>query len=430
MNGLVFPDGAIQPEIMEAKYVQSPVKIKSVNAAQGKITIRNKNNFQDLSHLELKWTITANGKLIEEGSIKDLPIAAQQEKQFELPITTKDFTNSEYYLNCYIMTKDATSWSDKGHLIAWDQFEISPYHLQKQFYPPTGNSQISILRTRDSFEVSGDSFKATINSNTGLLTSYTYKDKTLISGGPQHNFWRAPLDNDLGGGDKSYAQRWRSAGLHKLKSKVDTIYLTPGFKNKITVITLLEGDNGAIITCDTEYSFYGNGMFDVRLAANFNKEVPFLPRAGIQWFAPDDFSNIKWYGRGPFENYIDRKDAALIGLYEGTVQGQYVPYPLPQENGNKTAVRWVSFQNDNGVGFTLVPLHHMNISAHLYTQENLTEATHTYELENTQTITINIDHKMMGVGGDDSWNPRTKEAYLIAPIKQQYTIRFIPEILN
>ena len=147
---------------------------------------------------------------------------------------------------------------------------------------------------------------------------------------------------------------------------------------------------------------------------------------------PEGFSNIKWYGRGPHESYIDRKHGAFFGIYDGTVKEQYFPYIRPQENGNKTDVRWAALFNDDRAGVIIYGIPEFDLSAHHYTLDNLTDATHTYSIQNDGPVSVNIDHKVMGLGGDDSWNPRTHDEYLIKPGTYDHSVilRFTDNVDN
>ena len=163
------------------------------------------------------------------------------------------------------------------------------------------------------------------------------------------------------------------------------------------------------------YTVLGNGDLHVDVQSIVDPTLPILPKLGITFKIPEEFSYLKWYGRGPHESYSDRKHNAFLGIYEGTVAEQYFPYIRPQENGNKTDVRWATISNTTNAGIIIFGLPQFNLSTHHYTLENITNATHTYMVKEDGPVTVNIDHKIMGLGGDDSWNPRTHKEYLIKP---------------
>jgi hypothetical protein len=157
-----------------------------------------------------------------------------------------------------------------------------------------------------------------------------------------------------------------------------------------------------------------------------DSDLPPLPRVGIQLKLHENFNQFVWYGRGPHESYWDRKTSADISVYSGSVEDQYVPYIMPQENGNKTDVRWAGLTNKNNVGLLISGMPHLEVSVHNYTIENLTKARHTYEIIKSEYITMNLDLHQMGLGGDDSWNPRTHKEYLLLPGTYIFSIRLTP----
>ena len=152
---------------------------------------------------------------------------------------------------------------------------------------------------------------------------------------------------------------------------------------------------------------------------------PSLPRIGLQLILPEGFENVMWYGRGPHENYWDRKEGAQIGVYSMTVDDLYVPYIKPQENGNRTDVRWVSFTNSSGIGLLFVGMPLMEFSAHHYTTEDFEKAKHTHELKRRKDITLNIDYRQSGLGGG-SCGPDTLPKYLVKPKHTHFSVRLKP----
>jgi hypothetical protein len=198
---------------------------------------------------------------------------------------------------------------------------------------------------------------------------------------------------------------------------------------QIKVVEKHSSDKGEI-NLEIVYTVFGNGDMLVDVQSNVDPTLPVLPKLGITFKIPEEFSDLKWYGRGPHESYSDRKHSAFLGIYEGTVSEQYFPYIRPQENGNKTDVRWATLSNTANAGVIIFGLPKFNLSTHHYTLENITEATHTYMVKDEGPVTVNIDYKIMGLGGDDSWNPRTHEEYLIKPgsYNFSYILRYTKNI--
>jgi len=177
--------------------------------------------------------------------------------------------------------------------------------------------------------------------------------------------------------------------------------------------------------CDYVYTVYGSGDVVIDTHVVPEAEVPFLPRIGLQMRLRGGYEQFTWYGRGPHETYVDRKEGAQVGVYSGTVDEQYVPYIVPQENGNKTEVRWLALTNEDGVGLLAVGAPWLSVSAHHYTTEDLTEATHTYELKRREEITLNLDYAQSGLGSA-SCGPGRLEKYQLKPEETRYSVRLCP----
>jgi hypothetical protein len=182
----------------------------------------------------------------------------------------------------------------------------------------------------------------------------------------------------------------------------------------------------ARLKCDYTYTIYGSG--DVVAETHIVPDgdlPPFLPRIGLRMGLPGAYDGFSWYGRGPHETYVDRKEGAQVGVYSGTVDGQYVPYVVPQENGNKTDVRWVALSDADGVGLLVVGMPTLNVSAHRFTAEDLTRARHTYEMERREDVTLNLDYAQTGLGSA-SCGPGTLSQYQLLPQEVRYSLRLRP----
>jgi beta-galactosidase len=178
---------------------------------------------------------------------------------------------------------------------------------------------------------------------------------------------------------------------------------------------------------DLTYTILGSG--DVVVTHDFvpdTSRLPALPRFGMQMTVPDALSTMTWYGRGPHESYWDRKTGAAVGVYSGTVAQQFVDYSEPQENGNKTDVRWIALTNAQGVGLLAVGMPLISASAHHYTTDDLERAKYSYQMEHEDFITVNLDYNQTGVGGDDSWGARPHDEYTLHPKPYRYSFRLRP----
>ena len=258
-----------------------------------------------------------------------------------------------------------------------------------------------------------------IGKDTGALESFNLDDKDLISRPLIPNFWRPPTDNDNGNQMPERLGVCRNAGLGRTVASVTARQDSPQVITIAVETKLAAGDS----EYHSDYTVFGNG--DVLVESRFmpGSDLPNLPRLGMQMQLPGEFSRISWYGRGPHESYWDRKTSAAVGLYSGTVQEQTHHYLRPQENANKTDVRWVALTNDKGTGLLVVGMSLLSVSAWPYLMEDLENTPHPYELPRRDTITLNIDYKQMGVGGDNSWGARTHPEFTL-PAKP-YNYRFI-----
>jgi len=432
INGLVFPDRTIQPELFEVKKVYQYVKTSAEDVLHGKFTISNQYDFINLDNLYLDWNLHANGVSIEQGKITALNIQPGQSQEISIPLSKPEIRpGTEYWLKISYRLKDQTNWARAGHEVAWDEFRFDYDAPDADILNLSSMAEIELNENVNSIEIKGEDFDIEFSKTTGTITSFRKNGNDLIIGGPHPNFWRAPVDNDAGGEERSFKQRWLQAGFNNMEMKLQNISSEIINPHVVRVIVNLDviGYTGNIDYAAV-YTIFGSGdilldnMFDVDAA------LPPLPRIGISLQIPKALDNMSWYGRGPHESYWDRKSSAAIGIYQGLVANQYVPYIKPQENGNKTDVRWLQLTDGSQNGFIVGGMPTMNVSAHHYTLENLTNALHTYEVVNGKHITLNIDYQQMGLGGDDSWNPRTHKEYLLDEENYVFSLRLIPVTYN
>ncbi len=439
LNGLVFPDREPHPALWECKKIFQPVKVEAVDLLNGKVKIVNKYNFTDLNILDINWELTEDGKKTGSGSLGTVSIAPKKEKTIRFPFKKPVLKpGAEYRLNLIFKHKEKQRWAPAGHIVAWEQLEV-PYDV-----PPVRSlvidksPRLNGNETSDKIKISGEKFNVEFNKKTGLISSWEYKGKQLVKSGPVMNFWRAPVDNDLGGNKKN-AEVWQEYGLDKLSQKPREIKFVQ-MNNRIftvKVISNISGADGKIVFKHTaEYTVYGSGdilidNFVQPLTAQMSDSLPSLPRIGMQMTLAGEFNDFSWYGRGPWETAPDRKSGAVFGVYSGTVEEQYVPYIFPQENGNKTDVRWITLTDKQKDGILVTGMPAFTVSAHHFTTEDLTKAEHTYDLKRREDITLSLDHKHMGVGGDDSWTPWTVHKKYRVPAKEtRFSIRMRPVSLT
>ncbi len=428
INGLVSPDRKPHPGLTEVKKVHQFVKIEPRDLENGKFKITNKYDFLNLDFLNLNWEMQVNGVSVKYGKIQNLQIEPGKSAVVNIGISKPKLKpGDECWVKLFFTLDENTTWADAGHELAWEQFKM-PYNI-----PGLVASEIKTMPAvnlksdNEDIVISGQSFQITFDKRRGWLSSWINEGQELIENGPVPNVWRAPTDNDLGGDEKSFASRWFKAGYDSLEYKLEKISIREVNASVVQVLLKAYLKNAVSnIEYEATYTIFGNGELHLENRIMPDKSLPVLPKIGIQLKLAKQFENIQWFGRGPHESYWDRKKGAAVGFYKGKVSDQFFNYVKPQENGNKTDVRWISLMNNNGTGILAAGNRLLNVSAHNYSLQNLTLAKHQYDIKESDQITLNLDHLVMGLGGDDSWNPRTHKEFLIPAKSYCFGIRLKP----
>ena len=443
-DGLINPDQTPQPEINEVKLVYQYVKLtlpvattvagSRYGTTPVKLNVKNTYDFQTLEPFRLEWTLLRNGEIVQQGGETNLVAKPGQTQVLTLPIKFPEVPANgpnEYFLNVSVRLKKETPWATAGHEVASGQFPIATPSVSR---PVLGMSQIAPVKATASpteIVVRGNGFAVVFDKATGALSQWIYRGRNLLTQGLQPSVWRVPTDNDEGGGDLSFAARWRKAGL--ATATVTPVEMTLTSRPQLVKIRCVNTVAG--LRQQTDYIVYGTG--DVQVTTTISpsgsataEALPPLARVGMQFQMPATVANLKWYGRGPFESYADRKDAASVGLYVSKVADQFFPYTMAQENGNKTDVRWAEITDQAGVGLLIMSDQAvggslLNINVRDYTDAALLRAKQPdhQEVERGATTVVNVDMAQMGLGGDDSWTPRVHDIYQL-PASKPYTYSF------
>jgi beta-galactosidase len=428
INGLVFPDRKIHPHIWEVKKVYQYIRAESVDLDKGTFRIHNLYDFTNLKDYALKWELKGDGRIIEEGKVPRLDVNPHTSREVRIPVPRiEPLPGMEYFLNLSWTTAMATELIPAGYEVAWDQFRLPSYAV-----PGTEDTDKMPLLEVDQKEnlavIKGKGFTITFDKNRGTIQSFIYQKTELIKQGPIPNFWRAPNDNDFGNGMPERCKIWFQAGTRR-RIKDVSIHKMGFSQVQIDVTSFLDAGNSG---SDSRFIILGSG--DMIIQNRFipgSPELPELPRLGMQMILPVEFDNMEWYGRGPHESYWDRKTSAAVGLYQGKVEDQYHPYIRPQESGNKTDVRWVALTDDQGIGLLAVGMPLLSVSANHYLMDDFEngpekEQRHATDLKKRGLVTLNLDYKQMGVGGDDSWGARPHDKYTLFPKEYTYQFRLRP----
>ena len=369
-------------------------------------------------------TTNANTRI---GVIVIADIAPNESKVINLEYSNiKPKPGVEYFLNVRVNTGEKGSLDIKEHEMAKEQFKL-PFDITVKKNPIKNLAQLSLTEEEVQATITGENFSLIFDKKRGTLSSYNFKGSELIEAGPVPNFWRAPTDNDFGNGMQKRCAPWQKASNNRTVKKFKVRKIT---KNRIDVLVdfvLPDIDSKHRVS----YSVLGSGDIVVESSLTLGEQnVHELMRFGMKMRLPKEFDKMEYFGRGPYENYWDRKTASFVGIYKTTVREQYVPYISPQENGNKTEVRWATFRNDEGKGLMAVGMELLSMSALHYTIEDLSQekrgTKHDIDLQERDFVALNLDYKQTGVGGDNSWGARTHKKYTLAPKNYSYKFRLKP----
>ena len=429
INGLLLPDRQPHPAVREVKQIYQSIQTELIDEDKGVISVTNRYDFRDTSHLQLEWDVLENGELVDRGVVGELGLAARGSSLIQLPFTFIRKTDREYLINCVYRSVIEEPLLPKGHEVAKAQFIIEELEHQ----PPTEYTKsetfpvLSLEEEGGDYVVRGENFSLKIALVDGLLHSYLFRGEKRLTRGPRPNFWRAPTDNDLGNQMPLRLEAWKKASQNRKLIHLAYQEVSPGEIHWFNLYTL----DGVNIDYEMTCKIYGNGAleFSGRFLSE-EEDLPELPRFGMTLEFPVAYHQLSWYGRGLHENYGDRKTSAFLGIYQSTVAEQYHPYIRPQENGYKTDNRWLTMTNEQGAGWLVKGLPQFDFSAQLYSLEDFdlnplspNRFKHSYDPKTRDFITVHIDYAQMGLGGNDSWGAFPLEKYRL--FYRPYHYRFL-----
>lgn len=423
-NGLISADYTPHPATHEVKYAYQYVRFAK---SGDKYIIHNYHDFVDLSDYEIDWTISGNGKKMFTGKLSNFNLKPHSEKEVNIPIP--NFTvepGVEYFIDFSVKLKKDKPFRPAGFEVAHDQFKLDMY---KEKVPvQDALSPLELTETNSGITVTGENFKLKFDKLNGMLTSYEINGMQLLQKGPQINFWRPPNDNDKGSQMINRLGVWRETTQ---SVELKNIAVSQPEKGKVVVTTAF--DLAPVKSAETvTYTVLGNGKVEIHTAfTTSEKELPDMPRFGLKWQLPVNFDNLKYFGRGPQENYIDRNRSAFVGIYSGKVADQYFKYVRPQENGYKTDVRWFELRNQNDVGIRvsgepLVGFSALNNPIEDFDMIDMDDYRHTNDIVKKDGVFVCCDLKMMGIAGDNSWGARPYPEYSIPAKNYAFTFTIEP----
>jgi beta-galactosidase len=432
INGLLFPDRTAHPSLFEAKYNQQQLSFvlapiePNANHNEFSLSIFSDYVFRATDNETLVWRLLQNGVEIEKGKLT-LNIAPQSEVNVTIKPTTQFVIGAQYHLNVDVELASDCSFAQAGHVMATEQFSlINQQSLTSHgFAKPSGEASLSVSENDQTYIIQGAGLERVFDRKTGLLENWLQDNKSVIASPLVDNFYRAPLDNDIGVSEvdnldpNAWEARWIAAGLgrwHRQCRQIDVI--SSMVDVRITCVFDYEYNGKLCGQTQWIYTVNNNGEVDVNITVLLSENLPPLPRVGISLaITKQDNLQVKWLGLGPFENYPDRKSTARFGEYNLNINELHTAYIFPTDNGLRSDCALLEIGELRVTG-------EFSFAASEYSQSQLAAAKHTNELLKNDVVHVHIDHKHMGVGGDDSWSPSTHKEYLLEKKQYNYSLSF------
>lgn len=423
INGILNPDRTPHPAAYECKYVNQPIVIKGIDVANGKIQLSSRFNFSNLNEYAINWTLVENGKQIAAGEIGSVDLKPGETKTIDVDYGKfKASAGKDYWLKISVCLAKDELWAKAGHEIAYQQLLVPTAPAEIQEVKIKGKP-LTIAKG-DQIVISNEALKVSIDATTGWINGFTSAGETIIKTAMVPNFWRALTDNDSRGWRaQNRSAFWRTAA-QDLKLSTLEIQDVDEYIKKVTVKKTIEGK----IDLTLVYTVFASGELAVNYSLKCHNDLPPMLRVGMQFETAKEYETLSFYGKGPWENYIDRSKGALVGEYTGSIYDFTWDYIFPQENGYRTGVKWLSLENGKENGFLVSGAQELSTSVWPYTQQHLEEAKHIWEMTDDENNTVNIDLIQTGVGGNDSWSGQAApiEKYRLMPGDFQYSFVLSP----
>lgn len=436
LNGLVDPDRTPKPALFEVKKVHQFINFEQKKKGSSTYKITNEYDFTNLKNYSFRWILLKNGVEVEQGELDELHVLPASSIEVNIPYSKVDHTN-EYILTLAAFTKEEKNLVPANHEVAWEQFQLTEM-VTNQLQQTT--NKLVTKSTDSQIKISNDHIAITFDKRSGIMTNLSYSGgENLLheANGFTPNFWRAPTDNDFGNDLHKRSKDWRYATKNRELQSIQS-YDREGNAEVLVIYKLKNEAGNELAIQQISYTISGNG--EILVNTNFTRQenTPDIPRLGLNIQLKNSYQNLSWYGKGPHESYWDRKTGAKIGSYSGKVKDQYWAYIRPQENGNKSDVRWFSLTNEMGQGLLVKGIPTVDFSVHHNLMEDfeslertdgrhrdgaVVKNRHTIDVQPRDVVSVNIDYKQMGVGGDNSWGAHTHDQYKL--LNQSYNFSFI-----
>ena len=432
INGLVLPDRTPHPALWEVKKVYQNVAFATVPFATNKIRIKNKYAFTNLNAFNFDYFVQANGKTIFKKRLPVLNIKPGLDTVVVIALPTPlPEPGVEYTLNFSVKARESHWATPAGQEVANAQF-LLPWSSKEKSAPGATFPKLKVKKSKHQIKIKGSNFRLIFDRKKGTLSSFRWKDRELLKAGPLPDFWRAPTDNDFGNKMPERCAVWRQATYQrKVRSvlfekvndghvRIRVHFYLPAVQSNLKIV----------------YDVFGNGLIKVSdsLRVGANVQLPELPRFGLRMRVDSSLNKARWFGRGPHENYWDRKRSAYLGDYSLPVEKMFFPYVSPQETGYRTDTRWMALQDSTGAGILFAGEPTFCFSALRYPMEELERKyrgqKHLNQIHEGDFTEVMIDYGQTGVGGDDSWWAKPHAQYVLLPENYRYSFYIYPFSAN
>lgn len=431
LNGLLLPDLSITPKILEVKKVYQNIAFSEKDLSKGLFDVRNKFIFTNLSNYRFAWSMLENGIEIQKGDLPDYNVNAGEKGSIKVSYDTSEFNpGKEYILILSAHEKVETWWAPAGYEIAWEQFILQPWKFENAEVSTKG--QISSRKSGDNLIIQAGTRKILFDEKQGKIRSVSDGDQVLIQDGPSPAFWRAPIDNDGGYGDLQkgrLAKDWMDAGLDKQEITVEDVKSKMNGSDELEILVSKTSQSpgkecGFRIT--ETYRIFSAGQIELASEIVPFGNLPYtLPRIGYEIQIPEVYQRFSWYGKGPQYSYSDMQGGTRFGQYSGSVDDQFFNFEVPQENGNKSSVRWLSVTNSSGQGIRISGLQPLNTSIRKFSLMNLSTACHPFDLIKLPYSILNVDYRQ-GPLGNESCGTAPMQQYCVKPEKYSFSFTIKP----
>ena len=437
-NGIIGPDRQMNPHAYEVAYQYQNIWAKMVNAETGEVSVHNENFFRDLSNYALAWSLEEDGVETQNGTIADLDVPAQQTKNFTIPYDKSKIKGKEVFLNIDFRLKEAEPLLTAGQVMAYAQLPVVTKQAcsgdcSKMLAQGHGKKKMKLAAKKNNgVAVTTPNLTFKIDRSTGLISEYAYNGKSLLGEGGtlKPNFWRAPTDNDMGAGLQKKFKAWKNPQMNLKNIDVKKDKKT----NSVTILTSFDMPEVQGQMDITYVVFANTGAVKVTedFKATEGAKVSDMFRFGMLMQMPYTMEKSNYYGRGPIENYSDRKDCMRIGVYTDDADNQCFPYIRPQESGTKSDIRWWKQTDATGLGLQVKSCTPFYASAIHFDTEELDdgddkEQRHSFDLKKSKFTNLFLDSAHMGVGGENSWGAWPLEKYRVHYGNKTFTFTLIPQ---